>query len=552
MGADGLVRDWNPAAESIFGYSRTEAVGSELAELIIPGPLRPAHRDALSRYLETGETKALNRRLELSGMRRDGSEFPLELTLIALSEFNPRLFVGFIRDLSADNSVPSRDNARLQQRMAFLAQTSLVLDRSLDYNETLRTLADLTVPELAQLTVVDLLDDDGSVHTAVAAAPDPAYAREIERMREAHPLALDGSHPVASVLRSAQPVLLPAMSPTFLRDIAEGSEHFELMRRLRYHSAIVVPLIARRRPLGTLSLLRMEGAPSYNQDDLVLAEELARRAAMAIDNARLFEGTRHIARTLQASLLPQALPVIPGVELAGLYRPAAADQEVGGDFYDAFPIGDDRWGIVIGDVCGKGPEAAALTALARYTIRALSDRLPAQVLSALNAAVLRAGEETSQRFLTAVFAVAQFRDGMLHLEVAAGGHPPPVLLRRNGSVEHVEVGGPLIGVIEAVEYTPVRCVLGAEDTIVLYTDGLTDARAPAQILSSPALLELVALGHGMAADGLAAFLEQSATGGEDPRDDIALLVLGLEERRPPAPAGPGRSGASAGPVPHLV
>jgi sigma-B regulation protein RsbU (phosphoserine phosphatase) len=243
--------------------------------------------------------------------------------------------------------------------------------------------------------------------------------------------------------------------------------------------------------------------------------------------------------------------VIPGVELAGRYRPAAADQEVGGDFYDAFPIGDDRWGIVIGDVCGKGPEAAALTALARYTIRALSDQAPAQVLSALNAAVLRAGEETSHRFLTAVFAVAQFRDGMLHLEVAAAGHPPPVLLRGNGSVEHVEVGGPLIGVIQAVEYTPVQCVLDAEDTIVLYTDGLTDARAPAQILSGPALLELLALGRGMAADGLAAFLEQSATGGEDPRDDIALLVLRLDEQRPPAPAGPGRSGADAGPGPHL-
>ncbi len=534
MGADGLVRDWNPAAELAFGYTRAEAIGNPVAELIVPGPLRSAHRDGLSRYVETGEAKALGGRLELSAMRRDGSEFPVELTLKALPGFDPPLFVGFVRDLGQGHRTPSRETDRLQQRMAFLAQTSLVLDRSLDYNETLRTLADLTVPGLAQLTVVDLLGEDGSVHTAVAAAPDPAHAREIERMREAHPLTLDGAHPVAAVLRSAQPVLLPSMTPAFLRNIAQAGEHFELMRRLRYHTAIVVPLIARQHALGTLSLLRMDGSPSYNQDDLVLAEELARRAAMAIDNARLFEATRHIARTLQASLLPQALPSIPGVRLAGRYRAAAADQEVGGDFYDAFAIGEDRWGIVIGDVCGKGPEAAALTALARYTIRALRDRAPAEVLSALNDAVLREGD-AAHRFLTAVFAVAQARDGLLHIELAAGGHPPPVILRDDGSVEQVEVGGPLVGVIEDLRYTPTGCVLAPGDTMVLYTDGLTDARAPARILTGADLLELVGRGSGMNAGRLAAFLEHDATGDQPPRDDIALLVVEFErETRLPA------------------
>ncbi|MEA2159528.1 MAG: hypothetical protein QOD66_1908 [Solirubrobacteraceae bacterium] len=528
MGADGLVREWNPAAEIVFGYSRADALGSELAELIIPGPLRDAHRYALARYLETGEETVIGRRLELSGMRRDGSEFPVELTITVLRDLDPPLFFAFVRDVG-DGDAPRRENVRLQQRMAFLARTSLLLDRSLDHSETLRTLADLTVPSLAQLTVIDLLDDDGSVHTAVAAAADPARARDVETMREAHPLALDGSHPVAAVLRSAQPVLLPAMTPNFLRGIAAGHEHFELMRRLRYHSAIVVPLIARGRPLGTLSLLRMEDTPSYDHDDLVLAEELARRAAMAIDNARLFESTRHIARTLQASLLPQALPEIPGVRIAGRYRAAAADQEVGGDFYDAFTIGADRWGIVIGDVCGKGPEAAALTALARYTIRALSDHLPAEVLSRLNDAVLRGGGSTSNRFLTGIFAAAQARDGMLHLELAAGGHPPPVVLRHDGSVEQVDVGGPLIGVIEEPDYTSASCLLGAGDTMVLYTDGLTDARAPAQILSGADVLDLLARGHRMPADRLAEFLEHGATGGEAPRDDIALLVVQLEE-----------------------
>jgi PAS domain S-box-containing protein len=524
MDLDGVVRDWNPAAEATFGYAREEALGSEVAELIVPAALRDAHRNGLRRYLQTGGSSILDRRIELTGLRADGSEFPVELTVTRVPELDPPGFAGFVRDLS-ERDLARRENSRLQERMAFLAQVGLVLDRSLDYNETLRTLADLTIPELAQLTVIDLLDAGGAVETCVAASVQPASAPAVEAMRRAHPLDLTSGHPVVRVLRAMRPVLLPSMTTDFLQRIAQGSEHFELMRRLRYHSAIVVPLVARRHALGTLSLLRMDDAPSYNQDDLVLAEELARRAALAIDNARLFESTRHIARTLQDSLLPRELPRIPGVTITGSYRAGAREQEVGGDFYDAFAIGENRWGIAIGDVCGKGPEAAALTALARYTIRALADRDPESVLERLNDAVIRDQHVLPERFLTAVVAVASLEDDRLELAVVAAGHPPPLILRADGGVDDVPAGGLMIGVSGGVRYAPERAVLRPGDRMLLYTDGLTDARAPERILSQSDVEELLISNRHLHGERLASMIVETATGGADPRDDIALLII---------------------------
>jgi PAS domain S-box-containing protein len=532
--ATGHVLDWNPAAETIFGYTREETLGREVADLIVPGPLRLAHRNALARHVQTGETSILGRRIELTAVRSDGSEFPIELAVTRLQPEEPVHFAGFIRDLTGRRQ-PMIENRRLQERMAFLAQAGLVLDQSLDYRETLHRLADVTIPELAQLTIIDLVDQDGTIHTAVASASEVEYALELERMREAHPLDFRSPHPVVQVLRSRKPTLLAAMEYGYLRTIAQGSEHLELMRRLQYHSAIVVPLIARGDVIGTLSLLRMRGSPEYDRGDLVLAEELARRAAMSVENARLFESTRRLARTLQDSLLPRELPEIPGVRIVARYLAAQEGQEVGGDFYDAFAIGRDRWGIAIGDVCGKGAEAASLTARARYTIRALAGDHPAgdhsggdgtaSVLSRLNDAVSRDAGAGAVRLLTALFAIVAIQDGALHAELAAAGHPPPLVLRSDGTVEIVRVGGPLIGVRAGVEYQCTRVILGAGDTMLLYTDGLTDARAPARILSESDLAALLERGHGFGAERLASFVEGSATEGRHPRDDIAILVI---------------------------
>jgi len=529
MGADGRIRDWNPAAEEMFGHRREEAVGRELAELIIPGPLRDAHRNALHRHLQTGERTILDRRIEVTGLRRGGEEFPVELTVTRVEGAEPPLFAGFVRDLGELDRA-RRENARLQQRMAFLAQAGLELERSLVIDTTLRSLAHLTVPELAELTVIDLLQDDRSVRLTVAAAVSPEIARRVEEARRREPLSLDGEHPVVTVLREAEPVLIEEMSEEFHARIAQGPGHLELMRELGYRSAIVVPLIARNRILGALSLLRLSNPQPFDRDDLVLANDLARRAGLAIDNARLFESVRHLARTLQDSLLPRSMPEVPGLELAGRYRAAAQGQEVGGDFYDVFAIGDRHWGIAIGDVCGKGPEAAALTSLARYTIRALAGVDPGTVLQLLNDAVLRERETLPERFLTVAFAVARWDADGLVLDVASAGHPPPIVRRASGGMRRVGPTGPMVGIALDAEYRTERMVLEAGETVVLYTDGLTDARAPDRMLSDADLEALVREAGARRGDELARFLEQSVTEGQDPRDDIALLVMDVVGR----------------------
>jgi PAS domain S-box-containing protein len=532
--SDGLVRDWNPAAEDVFGYSWNEAMERELAELIIPPTYRAAHRAAFARYLETREATILDRRLELSALRQDGSEFPVELTVTRVPDVEPPLFAGFVRDLSERLS-GEHENERLQQRLAFLAHAGLMMDVSLDLEETLRRLVGLTVPEFAELAVIDLIGDDGSIRGAVAAAGEESAREALEQVRREHPIDAQGPHPVAQVLRSGNAMLLEEMSPDVLREFAQSDEHYELMMQLNYRSAIVVPLTTRSRLLGALSLLRMRDDTPYDRNDLLLAETLGRRAALTLENARLYASTRHIARTLQQSLLPRAMPEIPAVRLAARYRAAAEGQDVGGDFYDAFPVAEGRWGLAIGDVCGKGPEAAALTALARYTIRAVADRGPAQVLKLLNDAVLRE-QGSDERFLTALFAELTREGDELVLEMAVGGHPPPLVVRAGGPVERIAARGPLIGVIPDVTYQPVRIRLAVGDKLMLYTDGLTDARAPDVVLSEDHLADMLAEARALEGQELAQFLESRATAGGAARDDIAIVVLEA--------VGPGESALS--------
>ena len=241
----------------------------------------------------------------------------------------------------------------------------------------------------------------------------------------------------------------------------------------------LVPLIARGAVVGLLSLgwQSERGAPGDDERELV--DDLSRRLALWIDNVQLYEERAQVASTLQTALLPPQLPHVPGLELAARYLPADEASEVGGDFFDVFRAGSG-WAIVAGDVCGKGATAAAATALARYTLRAAflaGTHSPAASFELLERAMQADDEEDNGgRFLTAVLGVLQARgDGGFDLCVACAGHPPPILLRSGGERETIDPEGGVIGVGLEGGWEERRLVLGADDALLLYTDGVSEA-----------------------------------------------------------------------------
>jgi serine phosphatase RsbU (regulator of sigma subunit) len=244
-----------------------------------------------------------------------------------------------------------------------------------------------------------------------------------------------------------------------------------------------------------------------------------------VENARLYEAASAIAQTLQSSLLPPGLPDLPGAELAAAYRAAGDGLEVGGDFYDVFNTADDQWYLVVGDVCGKGAEAAAVTALARYTIRAAAvrRRSPAAILRWLSDAMLQQGSATD-RYCT--IACAHVDLGAGRLTVACGGHPLPLLVRADGTVEEVGTPGTLLGLVPSPDLQDRPTELREGDTLLLYTDGLTEAGAPKRVWS-PADLAAAARRSVRAsvAETVEELLEAAIGALSQVRDDVALLAL---------------------------
>ncbi|HEX6460984.1 MAG TPA: SpoIIE family protein phosphatase [Thermoleophilaceae bacterium] len=292
-------------------------------------------------------------------------------------------------------------------------------------------------------------------------------------------------------------------------------------------SWLAMPLIDRTgRNIGLFHLSdKRDGA--FSQNDEAILVQLAQIFSVAIENLGLYEHEHEIAQTLQRSLLPPSLPEVPGVALAARFRPAGAGDEVGGDFYDIFEMGSNRWGIAVGDVCGKGAAAATVTALARYTLRAtaLHERDPSRILDVLNQALMRHAPD--QRFCTLVYAALEPERGTL--EIASGGHPPPLLLR-GAEVETLGSSGTILGIMDDPPLDNRPITLEPGDTVVFYTDGVTDAHAPERLISHEQLAAALAECEGQSPAEIANHIESVALGGIDapPRDDIAIVVLALE------------------------
>ena len=418
-------------------------------------------------------------------------------------------------------------------RADFLARAGAILDESLDYEETLRAVAEIAIPEVADWCGVSVLDESGAMHQVAAAHADAAkrlLGEELNRRFPPDPDAPGGSMQVA---RTGETQFVSEITDEMLAGAIEDREQLDLVRRLALRSVVIAPLRARGRIFGTLTLANEETRRPFGPADVQLAEELARRAGVAIDNARLYTERSRIAHTLQAKLLPERLPDIPGAVLAARYRAAGELNEVGGDFYDVFARSPDEWAMVVGDVSGKGAEAAAITALARYTLRAgaLDDDEPTKALRRLNTALL-VHDDMSQ-FATAVLAyVSAAHGGRMRVRLSLAGHPPAVLVRRDGRVETSGAYGTMLGLRDDPAFHRSELVLDGGDVLLLYTDGVTEAGSRDEPFGEHGLVEMLRGLAGAEPQTVVDAVEQAVVDAQDgqPRDDVALLALALRAK----------------------
>lgn len=463
----------------------------------------------------------------------------------------PPRWVAFILDLrplKATLEVSEDERSRLtaaadvaQQRLSFLAQASALIAALPDFPGLYARLARHVVPLLADICLVDVAEGD-EVHRVAAAAVDPTVQALLD---DALVQAAGGpSGPLRRLLASGRPEWFDFRHRP--QEVAAVLGAGTSAHVARGRSALLVPLAARGRALGALTLLSAPGAGPMSTDDRSLAEEFAALAALAVDNARLFAERTYVASTLQEALLPAELPALPGLDLAARYVAAEELADVGGDFYDMFPLPGDRgsWAVVIGDVSGRGVEAAGLTGLARHTLRALShDLSPAEALSRLNEVLFRAAE--GDRFLTAALLTLRPPRGEgdgVEVTVSSAGHCAPILLRAHGAVTAVDVEGSLLGVFRTVDLAETRLRLDPGDLLLLYTDGVTEARGAHGMFGEQRLAELLARCVDMSAEAVVDRVVEAVAGyraGAAAADDQAVLairVLPRARRAEPSPA----------------
>ena len=542
VGTDGRWLRVNRHLCGIVGYTQEEMLEKTFQDITHPDDLEADLE--LVRAMLRGEREIYS--VEKRYVKKDGSIVWVNLTVSLVREASgePRYFISVVEDISERKRIEEERDLLLVReqlaraeavaargRLALLAAAGPALAASLDYEETLRRAARLVVPNLADWCLLDIAEEDGRVHQLAAAHAEPAKEELLRRLAEHRSFGEDDPGSTAEVLRTGRSVLLPGLPDWsfYEREMGVG-EHLEVLRELEPRSLMSVPLLARGKTLGAMTLVSSRSDHRYDDEDLALAEDLAYRCALAVDNARLYRDRSEIARTLQRSLLPPHLPQILGVDLGAEYLPAGEANEVGGDFYDVINTVEDGWVCVIGDVRGKGAEAAAVTALARYTIRAvtMSDDLPSGILSGLNEAMLRQLPE--DRFCTAACARLEPLDDEpgVGIDVSRAGHPPPLLVRADGAVEEISCPGRALGVFPDAELEDTHLRLMPGETIVFYTDGVTEARDPdGGFFGEERLHRFIGAHAGEHAASLARALKNAVLEFQEgyPRDDLALLVL---------------------------
>jgi serine phosphatase RsbU (regulator of sigma subunit)/PAS domain-containing protein len=416
-----------------------------------------------------------------------------------------------------------------RSRADFLARAGSILDASLDYEETLGSVTQIAIPEIADWCAVSVLDDAGVLQEVAAAHADSAQRELGRELRRRFPPDPESTTGAVGVARSGETQYVRELTDEMLAAAIPNPEQLALVRRLGVRSVVIAALKARGRLFGTLTLANAESGRLFEDADVQLAEELAARAGMAIDNARLYTERTRIAHTLQVKLLPERLPDIPDVLVAARYRAAGELNEVGGDFYDVFPRSQSEWALVVGDVSGKGAEAAAVTALARYTLRAaaLEDAPPSAALRRLNTAML--DDDTSQFATVALAYFAKAGRAAVDVRLSLAGHPAPAVLRRDGTIEMAGRFGMMVGLGAEPVLHDVELRIGAGDVLLLYTDGVTEAGPRGRPLGEEGIATVLADLAGQSPQAIVDAVEQAAVAAQpgDPRDDIALLAISM-------------------------
>ncbi len=401
---------------------------------------------------------------------------------IALSFSTPRMFDEEERTFlltAAQHAAQTFDHARVYEdqrraaeRLSFLAAASELLSGSLDPDTTLQNLANMASRELGDWCAIDLADEEVGLRNVATAHVDPEHVGLATELRERYPVDPDAPTGAPNVIRTGKSELYEEISDQLLVEAAVDEEHLKRMREIGLVSGMVVPLAARGRVLGAITFVSSKPERHFNQADLELAEDLARRAGLAIDNAMLFRHEHEAAVTLQRSLLPESLPKLPGVQFAARYLPAAPGLEVGGDWYDVTVLGEGRAAMTIGDIAGRGITAAAVMGHVAGVVRAfvLDGEPPDEVMQRANLVMRQAAQP---QMATAVQLELDVESG--HLDYVRAGHPPALLRLPDGTVERLAGEGTQpLGVFDDLDCRTHRVDFPPGGLLLLYTDGLIE------------------------------------------------------------------------------
>jgi serine phosphatase RsbU (regulator of sigma subunit)/PAS domain-containing protein len=537
LGRDGTVRRANATGGEILGSGPGYATG-KLFTAFVDFPARAAVQTHLAAALRTGDRQ----QLRCSLLTRAGAAEhtltvqPVNLRgeagqLIVMAEPGPHVNIAAPLPASPGGrraAGPAADKAAgtvaaITRRLDLMTAATRILLENITYSEqvAVQQYARLLATELDAWVIIDV-ERDQRLNRQMVTAPQTQQAQELAKAVAA----LDpqpGSAP-QQVHESGSALLVAHAEDADI--LGEGPDGTPLLLALGATSLLCVPLTDGERNYGVLTLAAPASRGHFAMADVGLMEELGEHLALAIRIDRLYRQRTEVANALQASLLPRNVRQMPGTTVAAAHVAATTDAEVGADFYDVYPA-RNGWGIAIGDVCGRGEDAAAVSAAARHSIRAFAhhDPDPASVLRGTNEIML--AEEFGGRFVTAIVAHLRWQDGVLHAEVACAGHPPPMLVRRDGRIRALDGGGLPLGIFPDAEPGVQRVTMEPGEVLFLYTDGLTSACGPDMVYFENRLSDELAVLAGKPPTGVVSGVRQLVEEfcRNTFRDDVTMLAL---------------------------